>query len=1017
MGKYVRSLVPDAGTPEQPALILRGLSLVQSYEGLPQDAYGVAWSADGSFLAAAGSKGGGGEVAIWSATTGERQILDLPVMSANLLGLAWHPTDSILAIGGSDGYVHICDVALGAPQRSFSINAGVEDRKRGVHGLAWSFDGFMLAVTDTTISRRDRKGGIGIWDVQSLTLRKDARHEASCNVPCWSPDGQMIVVPGADGDVYVHAADDLRVLHRLRGHGRYAYFADISPDGRLVASGSSGGTARVWDLSTGKEIVALEGIDDSVGCVKFSPAGDMLAARRHKQVQLWRCRDWECVASIPRVNAAGIGGIAFHPSLPLLAAKEREPRRIDCYSIDYALLGRVGVRPDSRRYVNAKVVLLGDTGVGKSGLGLVLAGQEYQPTESTHGRRVWTFDSREVEVPELGQQTREVLLWDLAGQPGYRLVHQLHLNEIAVALVVFDSRSETDPFSGVKHWVRALAQARRLEETVTPLRTYLVAARADRGGVGVSSQRIQAMIDDLDLDGFFETSAKEGWQITELKDAIGGAIAWGALPMVSSSVLFDSIKQFLLEEKNRGRVLCTADDLFRGFARTQEGSVDHDTLRASFETCIGRVASRDLIRRLHFGGLVLLQPELLDAYASALVQAAKEEPDGLGFIREDEALAGRFRLADEERIGDQAQEKLLLIATVEELLRHEIALKETTDQGVDLVFPSQFTRERPDAPDIPGKQVTFGFEGPLHNIYASLAVRLAHSSLFRRQTMWQNAASYTATVGGTCGIHLRELEEGRGELALFYDEQAEAAVRAQFETYVAGHLQSRALPGTIIRHAIRSCPSCRYVLPDDLIRGKLALGMDTARCPLCEKSLISLRDDGPSAKAEAAVSEMNRSADEQRDRGVAATRLKGKIETGDYDVFLCHNSKDKPQVIAIGERLRERGILPWLDIWEIRPGMRWQKELQRNIKSVKSAAVFIGGRGAGPWQELEVEALLQELARRNRPVIPVILQGRSGRPRLPAFLSSWHMIDMRAPDPDPFEQLVWGVTGERPDRP
>ena len=87
--------------------------------------------------------------------------------------------------------------------------------------------------------------------------------------------------------------------------------------------------------------------------------------------------------------------------------------------------------------------------MGKSGLGLVLSGQEYQPTESTHGRRVWTFDTREVEDPRVGQQTREVLLWDLAGQPGYRLVHQLHLNEIAVALVVFDSRSETDPFSGV----------------------------------------------------------------------------------------------------------------------------------------------------------------------------------------------------------------------------------------------------------------------------------------------------------------------------------------------------------------------------------------------------------------------------------------------------------------------------------------------------------------------------------------------------------------------------------------
>ena len=55
-------------------------------------------------------------------------------------------------------------------------------------------------------------------------------------------------------------------------------------------------------------------------------------------------------------------------------------------------------------------------------------------------------------------------------------------------------------------------------------------------------------------------------------------------------------------------------------------------LRSGFETCIGRVESRGLIRRLHFGDLVLLQPELLDAYASGMVQAARTKPDGLGFI-------------------------------------------------------------------------------------------------------------------------------------------------------------------------------------------------------------------------------------------------------------------------------------------------------------------------------------------------------------------------------------------------
>ncbi len=60
-----------------------------------------------------------------------------------------------------------------------------------------------------------------------------------------------------------------------------------------------------------------------------------------------------------------------------------------------------------------------------------------------------------------------------------------------------------------------------------------------------------------------------------------------------------------------------------------------------------------------------------------------------------------------------------------------------------------------------------------------------------------------------------------------------------------------------------------------------------------------------------------------------------------------------------------------------------------------------------------MESLLGEFAKRGKPIIPVILEGRQGSPRLPAFLSAWHKVDMRNPDPDPFEQLVWGVTGDR----
>jgi len=985
---------PENSLPTaDPRAAAPGMEWVQSFS-MPE-AYRISWSADGTFLAAGGTDG---NVTVWP-PDGIPKFLNGHDKSKSVLGLAWHPTHSVLATGSYDRTIRLWDVAVNKSQLLCTLETDVEC-------ISWSPDGGRLAAADDG-------GGVSIWDARTgALLQRTKVHRGIAYGAHWSPDGRALVTCGADGIVNVLKSSDLSLMHKLLGHSQTVWDIALSPDGNLIASAASDATTRIWDLFRGKEVAVLEGHTNSVRAVQFSANGDLLASVS-SEVRFWRCHDWKPAALLPRQRTDGIGGIGFHPSRPLFAAKERELRQIDCYRIDYGLFNGVTAEPGARRYRNAKVVLLGDTGVGKSGLGLVLSGQPYMPTDSTHGRNVWTLEAEEVEVPGGGMQTREVLVWDLAGQPGYRLVHQLHLNEVAVALIVFDSRSETDPFTGVKYWARALAQARRLEgSAAVPLKAYLVAARADRFGVGVSAGRVRAIVDQLGLDGFFETSAKEGWHVADLAEAIRYGIDWDALPMISSSTLFDLIKQFLLDEKQQGRLLCTADDLFHGFRRAHPGEAGNVGLRASFETCIGRVESRGLIRRLHFGDLVLLQPELLDAYASGMVQAAKAEPDGLGLVAEEEALAGRFGLAESERVSDRSQEKLLLIATVEELLRHEIALKEITDRGVDLVFPSQFTRERPDAPDIPGKEVTFAFEGPLHNIYAALAVRLSHSTLFRRQAMWQNAASYTATVGGMCGIHLRELEEGRGELMLSYDEQASREVRTQFETYVAEHLLLRALPGTLTRRSIRVCSRCGFILPEDLIRRRLQVKATTMRCPACEETVISLVEE-PVAPVDMVMAEMNRSADERRDQNAAQIRLKGKIETGDYDVFLCHNSRDKKQVKDIGERLKERGILPWLDTWEIPPGTRWQKELQKQLRTVKSAAIFIGARGSGPWQELEVESLLGQIAKRNRPLIPVILEGRTGNPRLPAFLDMWHVVDMRQPDPDPFEQLVWGITGEK----
>ena len=113
---------------------------------------------------------------------------------------------------------------------------------------------------------------------------------------------------------------------------------------------------------------------------------------------------------------------------------------------------------------------------------------------------------------------------------------------------------------------------------------------------------------------------------------------------------FATIKSYLIEVKETGRLLAPAGELFEEFARQHLAvTAEDDDLRADFDICIGRLENRDLIRRLSFGDYVLLQPELLDAYASALVIAAKDEPDGLGSIDEETALTGRFHVPEDEK--------------------------------------------------------------------------------------------------------------------------------------------------------------------------------------------------------------------------------------------------------------------------------------------------------------------------------------------------------------------------------
>ncbi len=137
-----------------------------------------------------------------------------------------------------------------------------------------------------------------------------------------------------------------------------------------------------------------------------------------------------------------------------------------------------------------------------------------------------------------------------------------------------------------------------------------------------------------------------------------------------------------------------------------------------------------------------------------------------------------------------------------------------------------------------------------------------------------------------------------------------------------------------------------------------------------------------------------------------------------FDVFLSHNSSDKPTVRALKQALAERGLKCWLDEEQLRPGVPWQDLLEQGIEDSGSVVVCVAADGLGPWEKGEMEAALRLAVKDDCPIIPVLLPGVPSAPELPGFLGSRTWADLRGGlDPEGIDRLIRGITGNEPEEP
>ncbi|XP_072966838.1 ras-related protein RHN1 [Typha angustifolia] len=100
--------------------------------------------------------------------------------------------------------------------------------------------------------------------------------------------------------------------------------------------------------------------------------------------------------------------------------------------------------------INAKLVLLGDMGAGKSSLVLrFVKGQFLEFQESTIGAAFFS------QTLALNDATVKFEIWDTAGQERYHSLAPMYYRGAAAAIIVFDITS-TDSFGRAKKWVQEL---------------------------------------------------------------------------------------------------------------------------------------------------------------------------------------------------------------------------------------------------------------------------------------------------------------------------------------------------------------------------------------------------------------------------------------------------------------------------------------------------------------------------------------------------------------------------------
>jgi len=784
------------------------LNDVRVLKGHTRQVFAVAMVPDGS-RAVSGS--GDNTVRVWDLASG-RCLATVEGHTRSVFGVAVTTDGSRAVSGSSDKTVRVWDLTSG------DCLATLEAHTNEVNCVAVTPD------SSRAVSGSDDKT-MQVWDLASGRLLATLKeHTGPVYGVAVMPDGSRAVSGSADNTVRVWDLTSGRCLATLEGHTDVVTCVAVTPDSSRAVSGSSDNTVRVWDLASGRCLATLEGHTNIVWSVAVTPDGSRaISGSADNTVRVWDLASGRYLATLEG-HTDTVYGAAVTPdgSRAVSGSKDNTVR---VWTLPKGPAGTAQAN-DEAVYTNAKVLLVGDSGVGKSGLAIRLTEDRFEPTISTDG--VWATQLKLPHEARPGEREREIWLWDFAGQADYRLIHQLFLDETALAVLVFNPQSD-NPFEGLGQWDHDLQRAAR-----RPFRKLLVAGRCDRGGLRVSRASLDQFRKDRGFDAYLETSAQTASGCPELRAAIFDTIPWDQIPWTASPRIFRLLKETILKLKDEGKVLLRLAELRQQLEMRLPGETfTVDELRA----VVGLLAGPGLVWRLEFGDFILLQPERVNAYAAAVVRKVRAHTDEIGVIAEEDVLTGKLDYQDMQRLPPD-EESIVLRAMHQTFVDHSLCLREPAGAGPLLVFPSYFKRERPDLGDHPAVFVSYRFRGPLEEIYATLVVRLLHTAAVNKDRLWKFAADFKTHEGRRAGLKMAPKGEGSAEISIYFEAGIPDDTKVTFIKYVHEHLKAKAVDVVRQRHYV--CPNPKCGEPVEGLRAvKTALerGNPSLRCQFCGKKI------------------------------------------------------------------------------------------------------------------------------------------------------------------------------------